>query len=62
MLNDLLLQVKIKIEDINDNRPQFEVSEFQKSILEGVPDGQEILKFEAEDKDIVSLHVSKSPY
>ena len=46
-------RVKINIEDINDNRPQFEVSEFQKSILEGVPNGEEILKFEAYDKDIV---------
>ena len=49
-------RVKINIEDINDNRPQFEVSEFQKSILEGVPNGEEILKFEAYDKDIVRSH------
>ena len=49
-------RVKINIEDINDNRPQFEVSAFQKSILEGVPNGEEILKFEAYDKDIVRSH------
>ena len=53
-------RVKINIEDINDNRPQFEVSEFQKSILEGVPNGEEILKFEAYDKDIVRSYFASS--
>ena len=48
-------QVTIKVEDINDNRPQFEVNELQKSILEGVPNGQEIFQFEANDQDIVSF-------
>ena len=44
-------QVQISVEDINDNKPQFTESEFKTSILEHVPDGQEISRFEALDLD-----------
>ena len=45
-------KVQIKLEDLNDNKPQFEVGEFQTSILEHVPNGQEIAKFTAQDLDV----------
>ena len=45
-------QVEIKVIDVNDNKPQFSMSEFKKSILEHVPDGQEIAKFHATDVDV----------
>ena len=45
-------KVKIHVEDINDNKPQFEISEMKKSILEHVPEGKVIATFQAIDKDI----------
>ena len=44
-------KVKIQVQDINDHRPQFDISEFKKTILEHVPDGQEVGKFTATDAD-----------
>ena len=44
--------MKIHIEDINDNKPQFEITEMKKSILEHVADGKEIATFHATDPDI----------
>ena len=48
----LFFQVKIHVEDINDNKPQFEITEMKKSILEHVADGKEIATFHATDPDI----------
>ena len=50
----LNLQVKIRVVDINDNRPLFDRNTFEKEILENVPDGSEIVKFIAKDLDEVS--------
>ena len=47
-------QVKIEIKDVNDNRPLFKTPYFEKSILENLPDGKEIHKFTAIDKDKVT--------
>ena len=44
--------MKIHVEDINDNKPQFEITEMKKSILEHVADGKEIATFHATDPDI----------
>ena len=49
-----IFQVKIQVEDVNDNRPLFDRNTFEKAILENVPDGSEIVKFTAKDLDEVS--------
>merc|ERR1712110_598983 len=50
-LKSATTRVKIQIQDVNDNRPLFKTGHFEKSILENVPNGADIVKFTAVDKD-----------
>ena len=52
-LKSATTRVKIQIQDVNDNRPLFKTGHFEKSILENVPNGADIVKFTAIDKDSV---------
>ena len=52
-LKSATTRVKIQIQDVNDNRPLFKTGHFEKSILENVPNGADIVKFTAVDKDTV---------
>jgi hypothetical protein len=48
-------KVRILVIDINDNWPQFEMSEFNKTINENLPNGEEIYTFTATDADMVII-------
>ncbi|TRY81168.1 hypothetical protein TCAL_09282 [Tigriopus californicus] len=43
--------VEITIEDINDNAPKFAIEEYNMTIVENLPDGFEIMSFQATDAD-----------
>mgnify|MGYP001792379199 CR=1 FL=1 len=45
------VDVKIEVENVNDNKPQFESLLYQKSVKENVPPGTSVLKVSAKDCD-----------
>ncbi len=49
-------KVKVIVDDINDNWPMFDMAEYNMTVVEHVPNGEVIMKFEAVDKDQVGHH------
>ena len=50
----ILFQVIIKIKDLNDNAPTFDIDDYNMTIIEHLPNGFEIMTFRATDRDKVS--------
>ena len=48
-----LFQVIIKIKDLNDNAPTFDIDDYNMTIIEHLPNGFEIMTFRATDRDKV---------
>ena len=48
-----LKQVIIKIRDLNDNAPTFDIDDYNMTIIEHLPNGFEIMTFRATDRDKV---------
>ena len=48
-----MFQVIIKIKDLNDNAPTFDIDDYNMTIIEHLPNGFEIMTFRATDRDKV---------
>ena len=53
------LQVIIKIRDLNDNIPTFDIDDYNMTIIEHLPNGFEIMTFRATDRDKVNRYLIK---
>ena len=51
-------QVIIKIRDLNDNVPTFDIDDYNMTIIEHLPNGFEIMTFRATDRDKVIFNTS----
>ena len=50
----------IKIRDLNDNIPTFDIDDYNMTIIEHLPNGFEIMTFRATDRDKVNKYVIKN--
>ena len=43
--------LEITVTDLNDNKPEFEVEQYNMTVIENLPVGFRIMQFTAEDRD-----------
>jgi hypothetical protein len=54
-LKTSVARVEVELQDINDNKPQFEVDLYNISIVENLPNGFSVLQVLATDQDQVGI-------